>query len=64
MAQMMIKCKNEISADSVAHMQKYRVTIPAFKDHADYEDLIAVDWDALRHVPEPEEEVKKVEEKP
>lgn len=64
MAQMMIKCKSEISSETNALIQKHRVNIPAFKNHGEYEDLIAVDWDALRHIPEAEEEVKKVEEKP
>lgn len=62
MSQMMIKCKGEITPAQVAGIQKYRVKVAQFKDTSKVRHLVDIDWDGLRHKPEPE--VTKVEDKP
>jgi len=65
MAQMMIKCKAEITEDQADLIQTFRTNTASFKNTADYEDLIAINWEALRHKPEPVKEpvAPKKEEK-
>jgi hypothetical protein len=50
---MMIRCKNDISEDQADYIHTYRTNTASFKNTEDYEDLINIDWEALRHKPEP-----------
>lgn len=57
-ARMMLKCKSAISKEQVDFLQAFKLDHFALNTSSkpELQELIAIDWDDLRHVPDPEDE--------
>lgn len=57
---MMIKCTGEITPEQVQTLQEYKTEALTFDyKQENYKDLLYIDWEALKYVPEnPDEEIE------